>query len=294
MHRSWLTFCLLAATLGTGLALGDTAPSPAATAAPAVAPAAPATPGSVTVDAFTAPHLQLQIATQIGGVVTKVVVEEGDHVSAGQDVVHLNDDLLRAQLAVSEARTQSAEAQIAAAKARFELLTKEYEREQQLLEKKVASQEDLDKARLDRDLADLSIQNAENDLKIAKLTADRDRVAVEQTVFRAPDDGEVLRIAVREGEAAEPLHPVFSMVTVDPLDVITYVPIDTVGRISVGTTAMLKLEGVSPEPLACTVKVVDRVADPASGTYRIKLTLPNQKRQIAAGARGALTFILGE
>ena len=284
MHRPLLAFCLLAAVVGTALAQGGAAPSSGSTTgaagAAAVAPApdtaaaahaasaAPAAGGSVTVDAFTAPHLQLQIASQMGGVVTKVLVEEGDRVTAGQEVIHLNDDLLRAQLAVSEAHTQSAEAQIAAAKARLEMLAKEYER------------------------AQLSIQNAENDLKIAKLTADRDRTAVEQTVIRAPDDGEVFRLAVREGEAAEPLHPVFSMVTVDPLDVIAYVPIDTVGHIRVGTTASLKLEGIAPAPLQCTVKVVDRVSDPASGTYRVKLSVPNPDRQIAAGARGNLTFVL--
>ena len=147
-------------------------------------------------DAFTAPHLQPQIATEIGGVVAKVLVEEGDRVTAGQEVVQLNDALLRAQLAISQARIKSAEAQIAAAKARFEMLTTEYQREQQPFEKKVASQEDLDKARLDRDLADLSIQNAENDKKIAELTADRDRKALDKTVIRAPDDGEIFRLAV--------------------------------------------------------------------------------------------------
>ena len=84
------------------------------------------------------------------------------------------------------------------------------------------------------------------------------------------------------------------MVTVDPLDVITYVPIDTVGHIRVGSTASLKLEGVAPAPLVCTVKVVDRVTDPASGTYRIKLSLPNPDRLIPAGARGNLTFVLSQ
>jgi RND family efflux transporter MFP subunit len=282
MQRLWVALFLLAVVVGVVLAQGAPAPSGAAAAAAR----------SVTVDAFTAPHDQRQIASPIGSIVTNVLVEEGDRVGAGQEMVHLDDNLLRAQLAVSEARIQSAHAQIDAAKARHELLTTEFDREQKLFEKQVASQEDLDKARLDRDLAQLSIQNAENDLKIATLTAERDRKAADQTVIRAPIDGEVFRIAVRAGEAAEPLRPVLSMVTVDPLDVVAYVPIDTVGRIQPGTTASLDLEGLASGPLQCTVKVVDRVADPASGTYRVKLTLPNPDREVPAGARGSLTFVL--
>ncbi len=40
--------------------------------------------------------------------------------------------------------------------------------------------------------------------------------------------------------------------------------------------------------------VVDKVADAASGTYRVKLTLPNPDRSITAGAKGTLTFKLPE
>ncbi len=280
MHRLWVAFCLLGAVVGAAVAQSP-------------APAAPQA-GSVTVDAFTAPHEQRQLAGQVGGVVDKVLVEEGDHVTAGQELVRFRDDLLQAQLAISEARIQSSDAQIQAAKARHEMLSTEYEREQKLFEKDVASQEDLDKARLDRDLAQLSIQNSENDKKIAGLTADRDREAINQTVIRAPIDADILRIAVRGGEAAQPLSPVLSIVAVDPLDVVAYVPIGTVGRISVGSRAPLTLEGVDAGPLQCTVKVVDKVADPASGTYRVKLSLPNPDRKIAAGARGSLTFQLAE
>jgi RND family efflux transporter MFP subunit len=285
MHRPLAVLCLLAAAMS--IALADS-PAPTVSGTPAAIGGA----DSVTVDAFTAPHEQRQLSSQAGGVVKKVLVEEGDHVTAGQPLVEFNDALLQAQLAVSQARIQSAEAQIAAAKARHEMLSTEYEREQKLFDKEVASQEDLDKARLDRDLAQLAIENSENDKTIATLTANRDQEAVNQTIIKAPIDADILRIAVRGGEAAQPLSPVLSVVAVDPLDVIAYVPIGTVGRIRVGSTAELKLETVPADPLQCSVKVVDRVADPASGTYRVKLTLPNPDRKIAAGARGSLTFDL--
>jgi len=282
MQHFPLAFCLL--VVGVGAALAQDGPAPTVAAGTRAA--------SVTVDAFTAPCRQLEIASQMGGVVTEVMVEEGDRVSAGQELMRLNDDLLRAQLAVSEARKQSSLHQITAARARHEMLEKVYEREVELFNKDISSQADLDKARLDRDLAALSIENAQNDLKIATLSAERDRVAVEQTVIRAPGEGEVFRIEVRAGEAVEPLRPVLRSVTVDPLDVVAYVPIDTVGRIRAGMAASLRLENVPGGPLPCTVTVVDLVADPASGTYRVKAALPNADRRIAAGARGSLTLNL--
>lgn len=68
----------------------------------------------------------------------------------------------------------------------------------------------------------------------------------------------------------------------------------TSGRIKVGMKAVATLENMADKPLEATVAVVDPVADAASGTYRVKLTLPNPDKALTAGAKGTLGFVLPE
>jgi hypothetical protein len=54
----------------------------------------------------------------------------------------------------------------------------------------------------------------------------------------------------------------------------------------------LTLENRPDEQSECLVAVVDKVADVASGTYRVKLTLPNPDKELTAGAKGTLSLRL--
>jgi len=250
-------------------------------------------PDLIRVEAFTAPYRDLEIASQVGGVVSAVNVEEGDHVEARRELVRLRDDIVKAELEVSRARTAAAEHQIGAAETNYQYGLREWEDVHALVEKGFAPREEEDKARLEMELARLSVKQAEAQKNVAELMVARDQAALDRTRIRAPVDGEVFRIFKRPGEAVQPLGPVVRLVTLDPLYVVARgVPIETMGRVKVGMEAAIELENVPGRSLLCRVVLVDRVAEAASGTYRVKLELPNPSKDIAAGARGTLIFQL--
>jgi multidrug resistance efflux pump len=66
--------------------------------------------------------VEVIIAPEISGRVTEVLVSEGDNVVAGQELIRLDDSLLRAQIEQAEAALVAAEAQRDAAQANYELL----------------------------------------------------------------------------------------------------------------------------------------------------------------------------
>ncbi|MFO7957143.1 MAG: efflux RND transporter periplasmic adaptor subunit [Candidatus Brocadiia bacterium] len=250
-------------------------------------------PELVRVEAFTAPYRDLDIASQVGGVVSSVEVEEGDHVEAGREMLRLRDDILKAELEVSRARAAAAEHKIAAAKTNYEYRARELEVVRALVKKEIEPPEEGDKARLEMELAQLSVKQAEAEKNVAELTAARDQAALDRTRIRAPVEGEVFRVLKRSGEAVEPLSPVVRLVTLAPLYVVARgMPIETMGRVKVGMEATIELENLPGRSLPCEVVLVDRVAEAASGTYRVKLELPNPDKNIPAGARGILTFEL--
>jgi RND family efflux transporter MFP subunit len=261
-------------------------------AGPQAAEAAP--PASVEVTAFSMPFRELDVASEIGGVLTAVHVEEGDDVTEGQALAEFKADVLQAGLAVGEARVKAAGVELASDESSYEILNSEYERALKLLEQKVMSEQQYNKARLDMELARWRVESAKAAQRVAELSVAFNRAQLEQTVVRAPITGRVFRVLKRAGEAVEVNGPVMKIVSVDPLYVIGYVPVATSGRIKVGMKAVATLENMADKPLEATVAVVDPVADAASGTYRVKLTLPNPDKTLTAGAKGTLGFVLPE
>ena len=249
-------------------------------------------PDTVEVDAFTIPYRQLEIPGEIGGVLVSMTVEEGDEVVEGELLAEFRGDQLRARLAVAQARTDTADAQINAAVATSEVADTEYERAITLNTDGLITDQELLKTKLDAKVAKLNIDVAEVEKRVRELEVEQSRTVLDRTIVRAPIDGLVFRIDKRAGEAVEIYKPILSMVSLDPLYVVANVPVRTTGRIQVGMAAALRLETSPEEELECTVEIVDRVADAASGFYRIKLTLPNPDSTFIAGARGTVTFKL--
>jgi len=252
----------------------------------------PKVPRTVDVTAFTTPYRQLEVATETGGVLAKVLVDEGDRVKKGQVLVELKNDILRAQLEVSRAQIDSAKLQTEAQQTTLKTAKIAFDRQEKLFKQGVSTSEEFDKAKLEFDLAKLRVEIASSEVRVTELASERDKERLEQTYIRAPRDGEVFRILKHPGEAVEPHRPVLNMVSIDPLFVVAFAPIGTAGAIKVGMKSTLVLENLPGQSLACAVAVVDKVADAASGTYRVKLTLPNPDRALTAGSKGVVTFTL--
>ncbi len=249
-------------------------------------------PDIVEVNAFTMPYRQLKIPGEIGGVLVTMNVEEGDEVTEGEVLAEFRADGLKAQLDVAKARTATADAQIKAAEATSKLADTEHERAKTLLGDGLITDQELLKMKLDAKVAELNIDVAKVEKRVRELEVEQSQTVLARTIVRAPIDGLVFRIEKRAGEAVEIYNPILAMVSLDPLYVVTNVPVKTTGRIQRGMVAMLRLETDPDDELQCTVEIVDRVADAASGFYRVKLTLPNPDKTIIAGARGTITFKL--
>jgi multidrug resistance efflux pump len=73
------------------------------------------TPNGVTNGEYTGflEGVKVDVATEVGGLITSVAVEEGNSVQAGQNVVTLEDDLIQSRIAIADANVASAKAQLA-------------------------------------------------------------------------------------------------------------------------------------------------------------------------------------
>ena len=89
------------------------------------------------------------------------------------------------------------------------------------------------------------------------------------------------------GRGQHLLEPV-AVAEVDPLWVKVIVPARYLSDFREEMTARVTPEGEGREPIDAKVTVVDRVVDAASGTFAVRLEVPNPGLKIPAGLRCAL------
>ena len=246
-------------------------------------------PGAVQANAITIPSQDIQVATQVRGVIRRVLAKEGDKVTAGQALIELDSELQKAALAVSEFRAKSM-AKITAAEANLRVKRADYERATTLYKKGVASDADIEKAELESKEAEIVLTVAKEQQEEYRLQAVRDRAELDRMTVRSPVTGVLFRELAHVGEATLEEKPLFRLVVLDVLHVVAYVSPEAAARLRVDQPAQLELAGAPGPRHACKIIMVDPVIEAGSTTCRVKLALPNSEHKTQAGARGTVYF----
>ena len=156
--------------------------------------------------------------------------------------------------------SRQAEAALAELRARQKFTAAEYERIAALVERRVASEQALDRAR-----SELG--------QIQALLAGQE-TRLESYVLRAPVSGIVLRQDGEVGEVAEPGTVLFWVGEPKPLQVEAEVNEEDIPRVAVGQRAVLKADAFPDQALEAKVDSITPKGDPVAKTYRVHLSLP--------------------
>jgi membrane fusion protein (multidrug efflux system) len=152
------------------------------------------------------------------------------------------------------------EATLAELRARQKFTTADYERVAALVERRVASDQALDRARSELGQIEALIAGQQTRL--------------ESYVLRAPLSGVVLRQDGEVGEVAEPGTVLFWVGEPKPLLVEADVNEEDIPRVAVGQRAVLKADAFPDRVLEATVDSITPKGDPVAKTYRVRLALP--------------------
>jgi membrane fusion protein (multidrug efflux system) len=250
------------AVLTCGLALGachksEQAPDTAASTIPVrvqpvhVVNRRATVPASGTVESRHAADIGFRVA----GRVTRVLVDEGDRVKAGE--------LLAALDAVEYSLGHEA-AQADLARARDQ-----YTRVKALAERNSVAPADLAKAEAAFHAAEAQAGLAAQHVTDAEL--------------RAPTSGVVGRRQVEPGVQVTPAKPAFTIVDMDPIQVKVGVPEAAIGQVREGETATVTVAALANQSFQGRVRAVGVIADPTTRTYPVQILLPNPKYVLRPG-----------
>jgi RND family efflux transporter MFP subunit len=242
-----------------------------------------------TFDCLLEPRQRIKLATPIAGVLKEVPVDRGDVIHKGDVLARLESGVEKALLDLAEARAES-DANIKSREARLKFLTKKRERTLELQGKGAASTAALDEAESDYGMALEDLRDAKSNLRIAQLDVVRAAEVLKMRSIASPIDGVVAERNLLGGEYAYEQAPIMTIAQIDPLNVEVFVPIALYDTINIGMEAIVSAEQPVGGQYTATVEVVDPLIDSRSGTFGIRLLLPNPNNKIPAGLRCKIEF----
>ena len=188
------------------------------------------------------------LAPVAGGKVANLTVKEGDTVKAGQLLLEIWNDDLKAELQLANARKTAAQADARGACAKAEGAKRDLKRIQGLVKDKLVSEESVDTAATKSEAEQAACEAARasisvNDAQIAVANSE-----LERTQIQAPFSGVVAEVNTELGEFVTPSPPgILTLPAIDLLDLSCFyvsAPIDEVDAppITRGMHACVKLD----------------------------------------------------
>lgn len=242
-----------------------------------------------TFDCILEPRLKIKLATSVSGVLREVLADRGDVIRKDQVIGRLESSVDQAQLELAKAKAES-DATVKAREARLVFLTKKRERTSGLVTKGAASAAALDEIESDFGVASQDLREAQANLRIAKLEVVRAEEVLKLRSIRSPIDGVVAERHLLGGEYAYEQAPIMTIAQINPLNVEVFVPVTMYGAIKPGMEAFVTGEAPVGGRYSAMVEVIDPLIDARSGTFGIRLLLPNPDNKIPAGLRCKVEF----
>lgn len=200
------------------------------------------------------PSEEISVSSQVPGIIEEIAVERGDRIKKGQVLVRL------------KAGVEKAQADLAAS--RYEFGKRRLQRNADLYQKQLLSAHEKDEMETELRIMELQFQDATEKLKMRTITS--------------PVDGVVVKRILGPGEYVGE-GSIMTIARVDPINVEVVASAGLYGSIRKGMSAEVRPEKPSGSVYRGKVVVVDPVIDAASGTFGIRVELPNPNYSIPVG-----------
>ncbi len=239
-------------------------------------------------DCLIEPFVAVTISTPVKGLLETVTVDRGDLVKKGQVLATLESSLEQVAVAIARARTQM-DTQIKANQTRVEFGVRRVARIDELFKQSVLSYRELDEAETSKLLAEIGLLEAVEKKRLAELELQRVTAALAMRTIRSPITGVVVERVLSPGELANET-PILKLAQIHPLRVEVFAPVSLLNKMTVGMESQVVPEAPANGVHTARVTVVDRVVDAASGTFGVRLELPNPSYRLPAGLKCRVRF----
>jgi len=235
------------------------------------------------------PTAVIEVSSSVNGVIKTIDVERGDMVEKGQALAALESSVEMATVKLARTRVNM-DAELDARMASLEYVKRKQVRVNDLFKKKTMSFQEKDEVDTEVALAELEVRRVKQEIQLAKVELERAIANLELRVIRSPIRAIVVERMLFAGESADD-RPVVKLAQIDPLKVEVIVPVALLGRIRPGMLALVTPEPPIKRTYQARAVIVDRLVDAASGTFGVRLELPNPDYSLYGGLSCSVRFL---
>lgn len=237
---------------------------------------------SVTATGTVEPVTEVEVGTQVSGIIDRLYVDYNDVVEAGQLIAEMDKVTLQAEL-------ESTEAQLAGSKTEYEYQMKNYTRTKVLFEKQLVSDAEYDEALYLYEKA----RNAYEQNKAAMVKVKRN---LGYATITSPISGVVISRAVEEGQtvAAGFETPTLFTIAKDLTEMQVVADVDEadIGQVKEGQRVQFSVDAYPDDVFEGTVRQVRLEATTESNvvTYEVVIDAPNPDLKLKPGLTATITI----
>jgi RND family efflux transporter MFP subunit len=239
-----------------------------------------ATQGGTLLDAsgYVVARREATVSAKVAGKVAQVLIQEGQHVAAGEVIATIDDSNAKAALNQAAAQAAAAQESIRVAQVSLAEATPKYQRSRTLHANGWLSQQDLEAAQAGYDSARENLTLAQRQAATAQTTVEVYRRGEDDTVVRAPFAGVVTATAAQPGEIVAPVAGggftrtgICTIVDMDSLEVEVDVAESFISRVQPGMPASVKLNAYPDWEIPAQVITVIPTADRSKATVTVRV-----------------------
>ncbi len=237
---------------------------------------------SVTATGTVEPVTQVEVGTQVSGIVSHLYADYNSVVKKGQLIAELDKTNLLNDLA-------SKKSNLAVSKTEYEYQQKNYNRTRTLYEKQMVSESDYETAYY-------NYNKAKNNYDIAKIQLATAQTNLSYATIYSPIDGVVLSRAVEEGQTvnAGMNTPTLFNIAADLTDMRVVADVDEadIGEVREGQRVTFTVDAYPTAVFEGTVQQVRQEATTTSNvvTYEVVVTAPNPDLRLKPGMTANITI----
>lgn len=273
--------------------------APEVEAVSALAPSAGGASAILQATGYVTARRQATVSAQITGTLTRVLIEEGDRVQAGQVLARLDDTAQAASLAQAQAQAQAAAAQLQQVQAQLGQARRDLLRNEDLVKRQLVSQQALETARTQVESLEAQLEAQRRQVQLARAGVQGAEVQLGYTTIRAPFTGVIVAKAAQAGEIVSPISAgggftrtgVGTIVDMDSLEIEVDVNEAYIHRVQPGQPAQATLDAYPDWNIPAHVIAIIPTADRSKATVKVRVGIDQKDARILPDMGVRVSFL---
>jgi len=242
---------------------------------------------------------QATVSAQITGTLIEVLIEEGEHVQAGQVLARLENTAQQAAVAQAQAQFKAAQALLGQYDAQLAQASRDLKRDEDLVVSHLVSQQTLEAARTQVESLQAQIESQRKQAELAQAGVQGAQVQLGYTTVRAPFSGVIVAKAAQAGEIVSPGSAgggftrtgVSTIVDMDSLEIEVDVNESYINRVQPSQSAQAVLDAYPDWTIPAHVIAIIPTADRSKATVKVRIAIEQKDPRILPDMGVRVSFL---